>query len=104
MILANPPGLFLDFATGDGDRSLFGVPFLARLAGAIWCAENGEQRLSAEVVNGPCAGELIHVASRTTEPLQDQVASRKYLSVVVYRHSDPSPVGIAAPQLIRQAR
>jgi hypothetical protein len=102
MILANPPRLFLDFETGDGDQSLFGIPFLAQVTGAIWSAEDGEQRLSAKVLNGPCTGELIHVASRTAESLDDQLASRKYPSVVVYRRDDPSPVGMAAPELIRR--
>ena len=100
MILANPSRLFLDFESGDGDQSLFGVPFLAQVTGAIWSAKDGEQRLSAKVLNGPCAGELI-LASRTKESLYDHLASRKYPSVIVYRQDDPSPVGMAAPELIR---
>jgi hypothetical protein len=102
MILANPPRLFLDFETGDGDQSLFGVPFLTQVTGGIWNAEGDEQRLSAKVLNGPCAGELIHVASRTSESLDAQLASRAYLSVIVYRQDGPSPVGMAAPELIRR--
>lgn len=101
MPLANPPQLFLDFAGGDGDQSLFGTPFLAQATSTIWSAENGEERLSAKVLNGPCAGDAIHIASRTTDTLRGQLSSRNYLSVAVYWKDDPSPVGMAAPELIR---
>jgi hypothetical protein len=99
--LANPPRVFLDFTGGDGDQSLFGTPFLAQATSAIWRAEDGHERLSAKVLNGPCAGEAIHIGSRTTETLREQFDSRRYLSVVVYRQDDPSPVGMAAPELLR---
>jgi hypothetical protein len=102
MPLANPSRLFLDFTGGDGDQSLFGAPFLAQAVGGLWNAEDGEERLSAKVLNGPCAGEAIHIASRTKETLREQFSSRKHLSVVVYRQDNPSPVGMAAPELLHR--
>ena len=102
MPLANSPRLLLDFTGGDGDQSLFGTPFLAQATSAIWSAEDGEERLSAKVLNGPCAGEAIHIASRTKETLRDQLSSRKHLSVIVYRQDNPSPVGMAAPELLHR--
>ena len=100
MPLANPPRLFFDFVGGDGDQSLFGTPFLAQATSTFWKAENGEQRLSAKVLNGPNAGDAIHIASRTTETLRDQFSNRKHLSVVVYWGDEKSPVGMAAPELL----
>jgi hypothetical protein len=101
MTLAKPSSLFLDFATGDGDQTLFGAPFLAQATSAVWSAEGGEERLSVKVLNGPCAGEQIHIASRTRETLREQLASRMHLSVIVYRRNGSSPAGMAAPELIR---
>jgi hypothetical protein len=92
--------VFLDFTGGDGDQSLFGKPFLAQAVGEVWSAQDGNERLSAKVLNGPCVGETIHIASRTTETLREQLSSRKFMSVVVYRQDNPSPVGMAAPGLL----
>jgi len=102
MPLANTPRFVLDFTGGDGDQSLFGTPFLAQVTSSIWSADDGRERLSARVLNGPCAGEAIHIGSRTIETLREQFDNRRYLSVVVYRQDDPSPVGMAAPELIRR--
>ena len=101
MPLAKPSRVFLDFDGGDGDQSLFGQPFLAQVCSEVWVAKNGRERLSAEVLNGPCAGKTIHVESRIIETLRAQLAGRKWISVVVYRGDDASPVGMAAPELIR---
>jgi hypothetical protein len=101
MPIADPCRTFLDFAGGDGDKSLFSVPFLAQVTSEVWRAESGEERLSAKVLNGPCAGEAIHVASRTRETLAEQLSRRKLLSLLVYLGDDPSPVGMAAPELIQ---
>ena len=92
--------MLLDFTGGDGDQSLFGTPFLAQADGEVWNAHDGEERLSARILNGPCVGEAIHVASRTTETLRELLSKRTSLSVVVYRGDDPSPVGMAAPDLL----
>ena len=99
-ISSQPSSLFLDFDQGDGDQLLFGTPFLAQSLTTIWLTEGGEERLSLKVLNGPCGGETIHIASRTQETLREQISSRKHLSVVVYRKDDPSPVGMSAPSLV----
>jgi len=100
MLAAGPRRLFLDFDGGDGDQSLFAVPFLAEASSEVWTTEEDEDRLSLKVLNGPCAGETIHVASRLIETLSEQIASNRLLSVVVYRGDKPSPVGMAIPELL----
>lgn len=101
MQLTKPSRVFLDFDGGDGDQALFGQPFLAQVSSEIWVAKDGRERLSAEVLNGPCAGKTIHVESRVIETLGAQLAEQKLISVVVYRGDEASPVGTAAAELIR---
>jgi hypothetical protein len=83
----------LGFGGGDGDQTYFGEPFVAELVEEDWfpgTLERGPAWL-VKILNGRHRGEYLALTSRVKTSLEEQMAIRDMLSVVVQLVRKPGP-------------
>lgn len=88
------------FAGGDGDQSYFAEPFLTERVIEPWFPSNIERGPAylVKVLTGAHRGEYLALTSRVLATLEEQSATRGYLSVVVHVVCDPGPGFVASPE------
>lgn len=85
--------LRLAFGGGDGDQGYFGEPFVAERVHEDWfpgVLERGPAWL-VRILDGRHQGEYLALTSRVQSSLEDQMAIRDVLSVVVQVVEQPGP-------------
>ena len=102
------------FVGGDGDPTFFGeLPFVARRVERLWFSgvlTRGEAYL-LEIEDGKFASRYVAITSRLVGSLSEQIASGKYVSVVVHLLSNTGdgfadtpdnvdPVGMAVVEVV----
>jgi hypothetical protein len=88
------------FEGGDGDQSYFSKSFIAERVFEPWfpdVIERGSAYL-LKVLTGPHQDEYLAITSRVVASLEDQIAIRNYISVVVHTLRNPGPGFVASPE------
>jgi hypothetical protein len=83
----------LGFDGGDGDQTYFGEPFVATCVEEDWFPKRLERGPAwlVRILDGRHCGEYLALTSRVQASLEDQLAIRDMLSVVVQRVKEPGP-------------
>jgi hypothetical protein len=81
----------LGFGGGDGDQAYFGEPFVAERVEEVWFPKRLERGPAwlVRILDGRHLGEYLALTSRVQASLEEQMAIRDMLSVVVQRVKEP---------------
>lgn len=107
----------IEFGGGDGDQAYFGEPFDAERVEEDWfpgMLERGPAWL-VKILNGRHRGEYLALTSHVKASLEEQMAIRDLLSVVVHLVRNPGPgfleteettpaIGMAAVEVLKPER